>query len=225
MKVLIACEESQRITISMRELGIECYSCDIDEPSGGHPEWHIHNDVLPYLDGNCSFKTMDGIEHTIDGEWDLIIAHPPCTYLTVSGNRWFNVEKYGEKAIERIAEREKAVEFFMRFINAKCARICVENPVGYMNTHFRKPDQIIQPYQFGDPERKTTCLWLKGLPPLQPTDIVDPNITDSSTGHSGYSDWHMDMKYIGKDKKERSKWRSKTFWGIARAIASQWGNI
>ena len=223
MKVLIACEESQRITISMRKLEIECYSCDIEEPSGGHPEWHIHGDVLPYINGNCTFTTMDGTIHTISGEWDLLVAHPPCTFLTVSGNRWFNVEKYGDKALQRIKDREAAVDFFMKFINAKCERIAVENPVGYMNTHYRKPDQIIQPFQFGDPERKTTCLWLKGLPKLIPTNIVDPNITDSSTGHSGYSDWHMDMQFIGKDKKERSKLRSKTFPGIAEAIAQQWG--
>lgn len=225
MKVLIACEESQRITIEMRKLGHECYSCDIDVPSGGHPEWHILHDVLPYIDGNCTFTTMDGVQHTIEGEWDLLIAHPPCTYLTCSGNRWFNVEKYGDKAIARMKEREKAIEFFMKFINAKCEHICVENPVGYMNTHFRKPDQIIQPFWFGDPERKTTCLWLKNLPHLTATNMVDPDITDSSTGHSGYSTWHMDMEYIGKDRKERSKMRSKTFPGIARAIASQWGEI
>jgi hypothetical protein len=225
MKVLIACEESQRITIEMRKLGHECYSCDIDVPSGGHPEWHILHDVLPYIDGNCTFTTMDGVQHTIEGEWDLLIAHPPCTYLTCSGNRWFNVEKYGDKAIARMKEREKAIEFFMKFINAKCEHICVENPVGYMNTHFRKPDQIIQPFWFGDPERKTTCLWLKNLPHLTATNMVDPDITDSSTGHSGYSTWHMDMEYIGKDRKERSKMRSKTFPGIARAIASKWGEI
>ncbi len=225
MKVLIACEESQRITIEMRKLGNECYSCDIDEPSGGHPEWHINQDVLPLLNGNCEFTTMDGVFHKIEGEWDLIIVHPPCTYLTVSGNRWFNVEKYGDKARERMCLREEAYDFFMKFVNAKCVRIAIENPVGYMNTHYRKPDQIIQPYQFGDPERKTTCLWLKNLPKLIPTDIVNPNITNSTTGHSGYSSWHMDMQYIGKSKKEHSKMRSKTFPGIAKAIAEQWDNL
>ena len=225
MKVLIACEESQRITIEMRKLGNECYSCDIEKPSGGHLEWHINQDVLPLLDGDCEFTTMDGVSHKIKGEWDLIIAHPPCTYLTVSGNRWFNIEKYGDKARERMHLREEAYDFFMKFVNAKCARIAIENPVGYMNTHYRKPDQTIQPYQFGDPERKTTCLWLKNLPKLVPTNIVNPNITNSTTGRSGYSSWHMDMQYIGKSKKERSKMRSKTFPGIAKAIAEQWGNL
>lgn len=222
MKILIACEESQRITTEMRAHGYECYSCDIQDQSGGHPEWHIQQDVLPLLNGNVIFETTDGNSHTIEGQWDLIVAHPPCVYLTVSGNRWFNVEKYGDKARERIALREKAYDFFMQFINANCKYIAVENPVGYMNTHYRKPDQIIQPYYFGDPERKTTCLWLKNLPPLIPTKMVDPNITDSSTGHSGYSSWHMDMQYIGKSKEERSKMRSKTFPGIAKAIAEQW---
>lgn len=225
MKVLIACEESQRITTEMRKLGHECYSCDIDEPSGDHPEWHIHQDVLPLLNGNCEFTTMDGTSHKINGEWDLIIAHPPCTYLTVSGNRWFNIEKYGDKARERLKLREEAYNFFMQFVNAKCKHIAIENPVGYMNTHYRKPDQTIQPYQFGDPERKTTCLWLKNLPKLTPTNIVNSDITNSTTGHSGYSSWHMDMQYIGKSKKERSKMRSKTFPGIAKAIAEQWGNL
>ena len=145
MKILIACEESQRITIEMRKLGHECYSCDIDIPSGGHPEWHIHQDVIPLINGNCTFDTMDGIAHTIEGEWDLLIAHPPCTYLAVSGNRWFNIEKYGEKALARIEARKEAYKFFMTFINANCKHICVENPIGYMNTHYRKPDQIIQP--------------------------------------------------------------------------------
>ena len=222
MKILIACEESQRITTEMRAHGYECYSCDIQDQSGGHPEWHIKQDVLPLLNGNVTFETTDGNSHTIEGQWDLIVAHPECTYLTVSGNRWFNVEKYGDKARERLALREKAYDFFMQFVNANCKYIAIEDPVGYMNTHYRKPDQIIQPYYFGDPERKTTCLWLKNLPPLVPTKMVDPNITDSSTGHSGYSSWHMDMQYIGKSKEERSKMRSKTFPGIAKAIAEQW---
>ncbi len=224
MRVLVACEQSQRITIEIRKLGIECYSCDVDQPSGNHPEWHIHQDAIPLINGNCIFTTMDDAQHKIEGQWDLIIAHPPCTYLTVSGNRWFNVEKYGEKAIQRMKDRQEAVQFFMKFINADCAHIAVENPIGYMNTHYRKPDQIIQPYEYGDPERKTTCLWLKNLPNLKPTNVVDPTITNSATGHSGYSNWHMDMQYIGKDKKERSKMRSKTFPGIAKAIAEQWGN-
>lgn len=210
MKVLIACEESQRITIEMRKLGHECYSCDIDYPSGHHPEWHIHQDVLPLLNGDCEFTTMDGISHKIEGEWDLIVAHPPCTYLTVSGNRWFNIEKYGDKARERLKLREEAYDFFMRFINAKCKHIAVENPIGYMNTHYRKPDQIIQPWQFGHGETKATCLWLKGLPLLRPTNIVKGREQRI---------WKMGPS------EDRVKERSKTYPGIAKAIAEQWGNL
>lgn len=209
-KVLIACEESQRVTIEMRKLGIECYSCDIEEPSGEHPEWHIHGDVIPYINGNCTFTTMDGIEHHIDGEWDLIVAHPPCTYLASSGNRWFNVEKYGEKALQRIKDREDAAAFFMQFANANCQHIAIENPIGYMNTHYRKPDQIIQPWQFGHGETKSTCLWLKNLPLLKPTNIVEERNPVS---------WKMG------ETKDRAKKRSKTYPGIAKAIAEQWGTI
>ena len=157
MKILVACEESQAVTIEFRKLGHEAYSCDIEPCSGGHPEWHLQQDVVPLL----------------KEKWDMIIAFPPCTYLTVTGNRWFNVERYGEKAIKRHKDREKAIEFFMLFVNADCPRIAIENPVGVMSTNYRKPDQIIQPYEFGDPFEKKTCLWLKGLPLLKPTEIVD----------------------------------------------------
>lgn len=193
----------------MRKLGIECYSCDIEKPSGNHLEWHILGDVLPYINGNCTFQTMDGVEHRITGEWNLLIAHPPCTYLTVSGNRWFNVEKYGEKALQRIKDREEAIEFFMKFINAKCEHVAVENPIGYMNSHYRKPDQIIQPWQFGHGETKATCLWLKNLPLLKPTDIVEGR---------------AQRVYKMGETKSRQKERSKTYEGIAKAIAEQWGN-
>lgn len=165
MKVLIACEESQTECMAFRKLGHEAYSCDIQDCSGGHPEWHIKADVLPLLNGNVCFVTCDGKLHFIFGEWDLIIAHPPCTYLTVTGNRWFNEERYGERAKARKIEREIAAEFFMHFVHANCFRIAVENPIGYMSTYYRKPDQISQPYWFGDPERKSTCFWLKNLPP------------------------------------------------------------
>lgn len=208
MQVLIACEESQRITIEMRNLGIECYSCDILEPSGEHPEWHIRQDVIPLLNGNCLFQTVDGLEHFITNKWNLIIAHPPCTYLTVSGNRWFNVEKYGEKALERMKNREKAYDFFMKIANANCDYIAIENPIGYMNTHYRKPDQIIHPWQFGHGETKATCFWLKNLPLLTPTNIVE--------GRENRI-WEMGPN------KNRSIERSKTYPGIAKAIAEQWG--
>lgn len=218
MKVLIACEESQRVCMAFRTRGHEAYSCDIIKPSGGHPEWHIQQDVIPLLNGNCSFKTSDGANHTIEGEWDLIIGHPPCTYLTVTGNRWFNVEKYGDKARERIKLREEAKDFFMKIANAQCARIAIENPVGVMSTAWRKPNQTIQPYYFGDPFEKRTCLWLKGLPLLKKTNEVTPPARVQYNGGTSMPEW-----YANAPKAERSKIRSKTFPGFAQAMAEQWG--
>ena len=205
MKVLVACEESQEVCKAFRELGHEAYSCDIQECSGGHPEWHLKQDVIPLL----------------NQDWDLIIAHPPCTFLTVTGNRWFNVEKYGDKAIQRQKEREEAVAFFMQFVNAKCDKIAIENPIGYMSTAYKKPTQIIHPYMFGDPARKATCLWLKGLPKLKPTNIVEPVTIHYQNGKGTDNPWHMETMKL--PPKERSKARSKTFPGIAKAMAEQWG--
>ena len=222
MRILVACEESQRVCIEFRKLGHEAYSCDIEPCSGGHPEWHIQADVTPLLNGDCGFRTMDGMEHRIDGKWDMIIAFPPCTYLTNTGNRWFNVERYGDKAIKREGSRKKAIQFFMRFVNADCERIAIENPVGVMSTAYRKPDCIIQPYEFGEPERKTTCLWLKGIPKLHPTNIVEPKIIKCASG-AIESNWHMET--LPLKSHERSKLRSKTFIGIAKAMAEQWGKM
>ena len=205
MKVLVACEESQEVCKAFRELGHEAYSCDIQECSGGHPEWHLKQDVIPLL----------------NEEWDLIIAHPPCTFLTVTGNRWFNVERYGDKAVQRLKDREEAIAFFMEFANAKCERIAIENPIGCMSTLYKKPTQIIQPYMFGDPARKATCLWLKGLPKLTPTDIVEPIIIHYQNGKGTDNPWHMETMKL--PPKERAKARSKTFPGIAKAMAEQWG--
>ena len=220
MNILVACEESQRVTIEFRKLGHNAFSCDIIDCSGGHPEWHIKQDVLPLLNGNCSFQTVDGVLHTIDSKWDMIIAFPPCTYLTVTGNCWFNVERYGEKAIRRYKDREQAIKFFMSFANANCDRIAIENPVGIMSTEWRKPNQIINPWLFGDAFEKKTCLWLKGLPELTPTNIVDipprKKFDSGKTMPSWYAEaWHL-------PKEERAKLRSKTFPGIAKAMAEQW---
>ena len=228
MKILIACEESQAVCKEMRRLGHEAYSCDIIECSGGHPEWHIKGDVLPLLNrednGNNGwhdiyFRTMDGVKHSVE-RWDMIIAFPPCTYLTVTGNRWFNVDRYGEKAIQRGRDREDAISFFMKFANAPCKKIAIENPVGIMSSRWRKPNQIVHPYMFGDPERKATCLWLKGLPELTPTKIVEPNVIVYKSGNGTDSPWHMNT--IGLPKEERARARSKTFPGIAKAMAEQW---
>lgn len=220
MRILVACEESQAVTKELRRLGHEAYSCDIIDQSGGHPKWHIMQDVIPLLNGDCEFQTTDGTGHTVSGKWDMIIAFPPCTYLTVTGNRWFNVERYGEKAIKRMEARKEAIAFFMRFANANCPRIAIENPIGVMSTFYRKPDQIIHPYMFGDPERKATCLWTKGVPNLVPSDIVEPRVIKYKNGKGTDSPWHMETMSLQPD--ERAKARSKTFPGIAKAMAEQW---
>ena len=221
MKVLVACEESQEVCKAFRERGHDAYSCDIQECSGGHPEWHIQGDVLPLLGGECEFMTVDGKSHTIAGKWDMIIAFPPCTYLTVTGNRWFDVEKYGEKAIQRHKDRKEAVKFFMAFANADCERIAIENPVGIMSSEYRKPNQIIHPYMFGYPYEKKTCLWTKGLSELQPTNIVDVPPRKRFESGKSMPSWYAEL--WGLPKSERAKARSKTFPGIAKAMAEQWG--
>lgn len=222
MNALVACEESQAVCTELRKLGWEAYSCDIVDCSGGHPEWHIRQDVLPLLNGNCTFKTEDGIEHQVNGKWDLIIAHPPCTYLTVTGNRWFNVEKYGDKARQREKDRDEAIDFFMEFANADCEHICIENPVGCMSSKWRKPDQIVNPTMFGDPFDKKTCLWLQGLEPVTPTDIVEAAPRKQFASGKTMPAWYADAWHLPKE--ERSKLRSKTFPGIAKALATQFTN-
>lgn len=204
MKVLLACEESQAVTKELRKLGHEAYSCDILPCSGGHPEWHLQQDVKEIL----------------KQDWDMIIAFPPCTFLTVTGNRWFNIDKYGDKARKRHKDREEAIEFFMMFANADCPRIAIENPVGVMSSHWRKPNQIVNPYQFGDPFEKKTCLWLKGLPELVPTDVVEPAPRTQFESGKSMPTWYAEAWKLPKE--ERSKLRSKTFPGIAKAMAEQW---
>ena len=184
MKILVACEESQAVTTELRKLGHEAYSCDVQVCGGGHPEWHLQQDVLPLL----------------NEKWDMIIAFPPCTDLAVSGARWF-----AEKRAD--GRQQKSIEFFMKFANADCPKIAIENPIGIMSTEYRKPDQIIQPWQFGHGETKATCLWLKGLPPLKPTNVVEGREQRI---------WKMGPS------PERAKLRSKTFPGIAKAMAEQW---
>jgi site-specific DNA-cytosine methylase len=201
MNVLVACEESQEVCKAFRKRGHMAFSCDLQECSGGHPEWHIMGDCLPILGGRCDVVTMDGKKHTIPDKWDLIIAHPPCTDLAVSGARWFP-----EK--QKDFRQQKACVFFMEMALADCDRIAVENPIGIMSSVYRKPDQIIQPWQFGHGEVKATCLWLKNLPKLIPTDIVDGREQRV---------WKMPP---GPD---RAKLRSRTYPGIARAMAEQWG--
>lgn len=212
MKVLVACEESQRVCSAFRERGHEAYSCDIQEPSGGHPEWHILGDCIPLLAGGCEFLTMDGSTHVISGKWDLIIAHPPCTELCNSGQRWFTEGKKDYRL------QREAIAFFYKFVMAESKRIAIENPVGVMSTAFRKPDQIINPYEFGDTECKKTCLWLKGLPKLVATQIVPKNKRTQGIWKAQF-----DGKQYSWNSKETKKLRSKTFPGIAKAMAEQWG--
>lgn len=219
MRVLVACEESQEVCKAFREKGHEAFSCDIQDCSGGHPEWHIKGDVLPLLNGNCTFMTADTHTHTQNGRWDLIIAHPPCTDLAVSGARWFS-----EK--QKDFRQQKSCVFFMYFVLADCDKIAVENPIGIMSSVYKKPSQVIQPYEFGHPIRKATCLWLKGLPNLKPTNIVPEGETDEHGFTIGGSmRWAIDEngKTIRWNDPRTAKERSKTFPGIANAMAEQWG--
>ena len=210
MKVLVACEESQRVCTEFRQRGHEAYSCDIEPCSGGHPEWHIKADVLPLLNGSSSFRTVDGTAHRVDGKWDMIVAFPPCTHLASSGARYFKEKREDGR-------QEQGIDFFMQFVHADCGKIAIENPVGIMSGIYRKPDQIIQPYEFGDAFEKRTCLWLKGLPKLMKTNIV--GIPERQKLKSGKT---MPAWY-SKGGRDRQKNRSKTFTGIAKAMAEQWG--
>ena len=212
MKVLVACEESQRVCIEFRKLGHEAYSCDIQECSGGHPEWHINGDVLNILNGNCNFITSDNLKHYIDGKWDLIIAHPPCTYLSNAGARFLYPK--GVLNEDRLKLGLEAKTFFMKFYNANCERIVIENPIPSKVFKLPPYTQTIQPYEFGHPFQKKTCLWIKGVQPLQPTDII-PKENRQSTKIAG--------NWFNKGGKERQKNRAKTFPGIAKAMAEQWG--
>lgn len=203
MKILVACEESQAVTKHLRKLGHEAFSCDILDCSGGHPEWHFKDDV---------FKV-------IQKDWDMMIAFPPCTHLATSGARHF---------AKKIADgrQQQGIDFFMALINAPIERIAVENPIGIMSTKYRKPDQIIQPWQFGDKAQKSTCLWLKNLPKLVPTDVVDKGEFFEFTSKKGVKKkmamWYYKALLEAKTPEQRSTLRSKTFEGIAHAMATQW---
>jgi len=214
MRVLIACEESQEVCKAFRAKGHEAFSCDLQECSGGHPEWHYQQDVF----------------EVIGMGWDMMIAHPPCTYLTLTGNRWFSIEAYGDKAIQRHIDRFEASAFFLKLYNSGIEKICIENPIGSINSTL-KPTQIIQPYYFGDEAQKTTCLWLRGLHPLvhsKELTLFDEAVTHVGKGEMVHFEsgtvmpkWYADAWHLPKDK--RTKLRSKTFPGIAAAMADQWG--
>ena len=218
MKILVACEESQAVTKELRALGHEAFSCDIIECSGGHEEWHIMQDVLPLLNGNCTFNTCDGTGHTIVGRWDMIIAFPPCTYLSNAGACRLYPKK-GQLDMERYQKGLEAKQFFLSFLNADCPRVAVENPVSSKVFKMPPHSQEIQPWQFGHPFTKKTRLWLRGLPELVPTEIVEPisPYVPAGTGRKDRS------KYGVARRGEDAKNRSKTFPGIAKAMAEQWG--
>ena len=228
MKVLIACECSQTVCKEFRKLGHEAYSCDIEECYGGHPEWHIQKDVLKILEySSVSFFTQDGECHTVD-KWDLIIAHPPCTYLSNAAVRSHSLKCATlEQINERTAKRIQAQEFFMKFANVDCEKVAIENPVGAMNTVYRKPDQIIEPYQFAESEEdienyvtKRTCLWLKGLEPLYINYLPRPsNVEKYGRWSNGKARCWNEIQGL----KDKTVVRSKTFPGIAKAMAEQWG--
>ena len=224
MKILVACEESQEVCKAFRAKGHEAYSCDLQEPSGGHPEWHILGDALDALKGG-RIVTMDGETHSV-GTWDMLIAHPPCTYLSNVATRAFSLRYTSpEKIIERWEKRACSAVFFMHFALAEIDKICVENPVGFMSRAYRKPNQIINPYQFADGisdaenyVTKRTCLWLKNLPPLKGNNLPKPD---------NFSIWGRTPSGKARtweDTYSRSaRVRSKTFLGIAKAMAEQWG--
>ena len=206
MKVLVACEYSQVVTKAFRKKGHEAFSCDILPSEGGHPEWHFQEDVFKVLKRE---------------KFDMMIAHPPCTDLSSSGARWFK---------EKIADgrQQKSIRFFFRIARAQVSKICIENPVGIMSREFRKPDQYIQPYEYGHAETKKTCLWLKGLPVLAPTDVVEPDFMKKPDGT-----YYVDKKgkkysrthFLSFSSGDRGKIRSLTFQGWADAMADQWGGL
>ena len=204
MKVLVACEESQVVTIEFRKLGHEAYSCDIEPCSGEHPEWHFQQDVIPLLKEN----------------WDMIIAFPPCTHLAVSGSKYFAQKKADGR-------QQKGIDFFMLFANHICPKVAIENPIGIMSTYWRKPDQIVQPFQFGHPEAKKTCLWLKGLPKLIPTNILP--LPECGYWQNQTKDKQnkllVDGVWIGFNDPRTAKYRSKTYKGIAEAMGLQWSSV
>ncbi len=201
MKVLVACEESQAVTKEFRSLGHEAYSCDILPCSGGHPEWHIQGDAL---------------DEANSGKYDLMVAHPPCTYLAVSGNRWL-YNKDGSRNEERWENRNKALFFVKQLMDAPIRHIAIENPVSVISSQIRKPNQIVQPYMFGDEATKTTCLWTKNLPMLTPTKIVGKGERVILKSGKSLPKWYSNVSI-----KDRAKLRSKTFLGIAKAIATQY---
>lgn len=212
-KILVACEESQAITKAFRKLGFEAYSCDLLPCSGGNPEWHIQGDA---------------IEEAYSGKYDMMVAHPPCTYLAVSGARWL-YNKDGTKNEERYKNQAEALDFVQQLMDAPIEHIAIENPISVISSHIRKPDQIVHPYMFGDKASKSTCLWLKNLPKLEPTNIVEKGEFIEFTSKKGIKKrqprWYYEALRNAKTPEERRTLRSKTFQGMADAISKQWSCV
>lgn len=232
LNIVVACEESQAVCKAFRKLGHNAYSCDLLDCSGEHPEWHFNHDVTKVLD-QSDLTLQNGEKAKIKGDWDIMIGHPPCTYLAVSGARWYYHPDDAGLPVEqrrphprfpnRAQDREDGAAFFMLLANANVKRIAIENPIGIMSKRWRKPDQSIQPYMFGDPFSKNTSLWLKNLRPLHPSKETD-NHGERIVFKSGKTQpkWYSDALSKAKTTEERRTLRSKTFPGIARAIAEQW---
>lgn len=217
MMILVACEESQAVTTELRRLGHEAFSCDIIPCSGGHPEWHIQNDVIPLLNGRCTFQTMDGTEHIVDGRWDMIIAFPPCTKTSNAGAK--HLYRGGELNLKRYYDGLCGKALFLTIWMADCDKVAIENPTPSRVFDFPPYTQAIQPYQFGHPFTKKTLLWERGVEPLKPTNIVTPERTWCPSG--SYSHKHGEQ-HRGMFTTDRAKNRAKTFPGVARAMAEQW---
>lgn len=233
MNVLIACEESQTVCKAFRQLGFNAFSCDIVECSGEHPEWHFKEDIFEVIKRKGGV-TQSGNLVFVD-KWHLMIAHPPCTFLSSSGAKWYYHPDDKDLPTEqrrphprfphRKQDQDAAVDFFMALYDVNIPYIAIENPVGVMSSRFRKPDQIVQPFMFGNAARKTTCLWLKGLPLLEPTEIVSEGESIVFRSGKKMPKWYCDALTNAKTDAERRRLRSKTFDGIAQAMASQWGTF
>lgn len=231
MKILVACEESQAVTKALRKLGHEAYSCDLLPASGGHPEWHFNYDVFEVINENGGVL-QNGDTVSCESSWEMMIAHPPCTYLAVSGARWMyhpddaHLPTSERREHPRFPNRRlyqlDAIEFVKKLWETNIPRIAIENPIGVLSTKWRKPDQIVHPYHFGDEASKATCLWLKGLPLLEPTKIVDKGERVQLNSGKSLPKWYSDALTQAKNPEERRTLRSKTFQGFADAMATQW---
>ena len=231
MNVLIACEESQTVCLAFRNIGINAFSCDLLPCSGDHPEWHFMCDVFKVIE-NKGGVLQNGKKIKIKGTWDLMIAHPPCTYLSVSGARWYYHPEDAKLPIEkrrphpnfpnRAKDKKEAIDFFMKLSQVEINKIAIENPIGIISKIWRKPDQIIQPYMFGDEATKTTCLWLKNLPLLVPTKIVGKGERVVLSSGRSLPKWYSDSFHTSIPTELRRTLRSKTFQGFANAMANQW---